>query len=111
MSDKIPATDKWEGRSEGHKGNGPGLIDLGRGTMASPGAAEDILKKRSKDRATREHQKKHPEKLERSPIRAFVLGKNSGYKRTSEDTPKQKEEHIQDRMHDAKRSKRYENQK
>ncbi len=109
MADKIPAKGKWEGGSKGS--NGPSMIDMGHGTMASPDAANEIITERRRGRATRRHQKEHPETIERSPIRAFMLGKDSGYKKVSEDTPKEKEEHIQKKMADSKRHKKYENQK
>ncbi len=110
MAEKIPAKGKWEGRSSG-KDKPPPMIDMGHGTFASPDAADEMITKKRRGRATRRHQKEHPEKIVRSPLRAFLFGKDSGYKKESEDTPEEKEEHIQKKMADSKRHKKYENQK
>ena len=87
------------------------MIEFRNGTMASPEKAGEIMTKRRRGRATREHQKEHPETLTDSPLRRFLLGRNNGLKTVKFESDKKKEQHIRKKMADSKRKKPAENQK
>jgi hypothetical protein len=105
VADKIPATGKWEGRSKGHSREP--MVKFKGGTMASPERASEIMTERRRNRATREHQKEHPDKLVRNDL---LVGSRNRLRKKYESDEK-KEEHIQKRMDDSKRKKPAENQK
>ena len=87
------------------------LVKTGPGAYASPDKAEEILKKRSKNRAIGKHRDKgHEPKLKISGLRKFMFGGAGAYEEKQE-SDKKREDHLEELEANSRRKKKYENQK
>ena len=85
------------------------LVEMGGGVAASPKEANKILNKRRRSRATRRHNKKHPDEIKHN---VFMLGrKNNGAYLKKHESDKKKEAHIDTLVAKSRHQKRGVNQK
>jgi hypothetical protein len=106
MAEKIKSTPRAKRKAVSK----PIMIRTGPGAYASPEAAKDILDKQRRDRATREHNEEgHGDKLKYSGMQKYLTG--NPIKKVKHESDAKKKEHIDKKVADSKRSKKYENQK
>jgi hypothetical protein len=121
MAKKIPATGRWADGSKINETTKGIMIRTGGPkkpikkrlySSASPEVANEIMTERRKSRAIEKHAKEgHEDTLEDSALNRFLYGKKGRAKVVKHESDKKKAEHIDKKMQDSKRTKKYENQK